>query len=107
MMKCWKMNLRPGNYSWWAPTAYRVGRSVSGYGSCASSMDPTLPIHCPCSRALPESVLAKMGKIYHGKPMRVKSRKELIETIKPQQLQYLRPDNGDLPGWHLRYRCRL
>ena len=19
MMKCWKMNLRPGNYSWWAP----------------------------------------------------------------------------------------
>jgi hypothetical protein len=25
MMKCWKMNLRPGQYSWWGPTAWRVG----------------------------------------------------------------------------------
>ena len=24
-MKCWKMNLRPGQASWWAPTAWRVG----------------------------------------------------------------------------------
>ncbi|MEJ7710977.1 MAG: hypothetical protein WKF84_14210 [Pyrinomonadaceae bacterium] len=23
MMKCWKMNLRPGQYSWWGPTAWR------------------------------------------------------------------------------------
>src|SRR5499433_285487 len=25
MMKCWKMNLRPGQMSWWAPTAWRIG----------------------------------------------------------------------------------
>src|SRR6266550_4330213 len=25
IMKCWKMNLRPGQASWWAPTAWRVG----------------------------------------------------------------------------------
>jgi hypothetical protein len=25
MMKCWKMNLRPGQASWWGPTAWRVG----------------------------------------------------------------------------------
>ena len=25
MMKCWKMNLRPGQASWWAPTAWRLG----------------------------------------------------------------------------------
>jgi hypothetical protein len=50
--------------------------------------------------AMPETLLAKMGKIYHGKPLQVKSRKELLETIKPQQWQYLRADNGDLPaGW--------
>jgi hypothetical protein len=25
MMKCWKMNLRPGQISWWGPTAWRLG----------------------------------------------------------------------------------
>ena len=25
MMKCWKMNLRPGQMSWWGPTAWRLG----------------------------------------------------------------------------------
>ena len=25
MMKCWKMNLRPGNASWWGPAAWRTG----------------------------------------------------------------------------------
>ena len=25
MMKCWKMNLRPGQASWWGPTAWRLG----------------------------------------------------------------------------------
>jgi hypothetical protein len=102
MMKCWKMNLRPGNYSWWAPTAYRVGSIGLWLWKLRKLNGPnfTYPL-LMFAGALPETMLAKMGKIYHGKPMRVKSRKELIETIKPQQLQYLRPDNGDLPeGWH-------
>jgi hypothetical protein len=38
-----------------------------------------------------------LGKIYTGKPVRVKSRKELIAGLKPHYLQYLRADNGDLP----------
>jgi hypothetical protein len=25
IMRCWKMNMRPGQYSWWGPTAWRVG----------------------------------------------------------------------------------
>ena len=25
IMKCWKMNLRPGLHSWWGPTAFRFG----------------------------------------------------------------------------------
>jgi hypothetical protein len=47
--------------------------------------------------ALPESVLARMGKIYLGRPLHVKTRKELLATIKPHQWQYLREDNGDVP----------
>jgi hypothetical protein len=47
--------------------------------------------------ALPESVMGKMGKIYTGKPLNIKSRKELLATIRPNQWRYLRADCGDLP----------
>jgi hypothetical protein len=50
--------------------------------------------------AMPEWLMEKMGKIYRGKPMKVKSRKELLATIKKQHWRFLREDNGDLPdGW--------
>ena len=38
-----------------------------------------------------------MGKIYPGKPMKTKNRKELIASLKPKDWQYLRADNGDMP----------
>ncbi|MGH9800858.1 MAG: hypothetical protein ACRD82_10880, partial [Blastocatellia bacterium] len=50
--------------------------------------------------ALPEKWMEKMGKIYVGKPLKTKSRKELLATIRPNQQQHLREDCGDLPdGW--------
>ncbi len=98
MMKCWKMNLRPGQNSWWAPTAWRTGalllwawrlRKLNGPGF-------TWPLFMFAS-ALPESLMAKMGKIYMGKPLPIKTRKELLETIRPSMRKYLRPDTGDMP----------
>jgi Radical SAM superfamily len=98
MMKCWKMNLRPGQASWWAPTAWRVGaialwawklRKLNGPGF-------TWPMFMFAS-ALPEGLMGKMGKIHIGRPLNVKTRKELLATIKPNQRQYLRADCGDLP----------
>ena len=101
MMKCWKMNLRPGQYSWWAPAAWRLGalglwawklRKINGKNF-------TWPLFMFAS-ALPEKLMAKLGKIYLGKPFHVKSRKELLATIRPNQQKFLRADNGDLPdGW--------
>jgi len=44
-----------------------------------------------------EKMMSRLGKIYVGKPIKVKSRKELIAGLKPHYLQYLRADNGDLP----------
>jgi hypothetical protein len=38
-----------------------------------------------------------MGKIYVGKPLKTKTRKELVASLKPIHLQHLRADNGDLP----------
>ena len=101
MMKCWKMNLRPGQNSWWAPTAWRVGaialwalrlRKLNGPGF----KWPLLMF----ASALPEKLMAKLGKIYVGQPLPIKTRKELLATIKPHHWRHLRPDAGDLPdGW--------
>ena len=98
MMKCWKMNLRPGQQSWWGPTVWRVGaiglwlwklRKING----PSFTWPLLMF----SNALPESLMQRMGKIYVGKPMKIKTRKELLSTVKQKHWRHLRADNGDLP----------
>jgi hypothetical protein len=101
MMKCWKMNLRPGQVSWWGPTAWRLGalflwawklRKLNGPGF-------TWPMFMFAS-AIPESVMGALGKIHIGRPMQIKTRKELLATVKPSQRRYLRPDTGDMPdGW--------
>ena len=98
MMKCWKMNLRPGQYSWWGPTAWRLGSIGMWLYKLRKLNGPnfTYPL-LMFSGALSEKRLARMGKIYLGKPMETKNRSELIATLKPKMLQYLREDNGDLP----------
>jgi hypothetical protein len=101
MMKCWKMNLRPGNYSWWAPTVWRVGALGLWLWKLRKLNGPsfTWPL-LNFASAMPERLMAKMGKVYTGTPLKIKTRKELLETIKPSHWQYLRKDNGDLPeGW--------
>ncbi len=98
MMKCWKMNLRPGQYSWWGPTAWRLGSIGMWLYKLRKLNGPnfTYPL-LMFSGAMSEKRLARMGKIYLGKPMETKNRRELIATLKPKMLQYLRADNGDLP----------
>ena len=98
MMKCWKMNLRPGQYSWWGPTAWRVGSIVMWLYKLRRVNGPnfTWPLWM-FSGAISEETLHRMGKIYIGKPLKTKTRRELIASIKPHYWQYLRADNGDLP----------
>ena len=98
MMKCWKMNLRPGQYSWWGPTSWRVGSIGLWLYKLRKLNGPnfTYPL-LMFSSALSEKRLAKMGKIYMGKPLKTKTRKELLATLKPKMRQYLRADCGDLP----------
>ena len=98
MMKCWKMNLRPGQYSWWGPTAWRVGSIAMWLYKLRRLNGPnfTWPLWM-FSGAISEKNLERMGKIYVGKPLKTKTRKELIASLKPHYVQYLRADNGDLP----------
>jgi hypothetical protein len=98
MMKCWKMNLRPGNYSWWAPFVWRIGAVVMWAWKLRKINGPnfTWPILMFAS-ALPEKWMAKLGKIHLGRPLQLKSRKELLKTIRPNHWKFLRTDNGDVP----------
>ncbi len=98
MMKCWKMNLRPGQNSWWAPTAWRLGALGIWAWKLRKLNGPhfTWPL-LMFSSALPERLMGAMGKIHVGTPLAVKTRKELLQTIKPHQWRYLRRDNGDVP----------
>jgi len=98
MMKCWKMNLRPGQYSWWGPLAWRVGSLGMWLYKLRRLNGPhfTWPL-LMFSGAISEKNLQRMGKIYQGKPLKVKTRKELIASLKPKDWQHLRADNGDLP----------
>jgi|HubBroStandDraft_1064217.scaffolds.fasta_scaffold00819_11 radical SAM superfamily enzyme YgiQ (UPF0313 family) len=101
MMKCWKMSLRPALHSWWGPMAWRVGALSVWLWKLRKMNGPnfTWPLMLFAS-ALPEPLMAKMGKIYRGQPLPVKSRKELLAAIKRPHWKHLRPDNGDLPdGW--------
>jgi hypothetical protein len=47
--------------------------------------------------ALPESLMGRLGKIHVGRPLTIRTRKELLQTIRPSQHRYLRADTGDLP----------
>ena len=98
MMKCWKMNLRPGQNSWWAPTVWRLGALALWVFRLRKMNGPdfTWPLFMFAS-ALPESVMARLGKIHEGRPLNIKSRKELLSTIKPSMRRYLRGDTGDMP----------
>ena len=106
MMKCWKMNLRPGQYSWWGPTAWRLGSIGIWLYKLRKLNGPnfTYPL-LMFSGLLSEKRLAKMGKIYTGKPIEVKTRAELLATLKPNMLKHMREDCGDIPGEELARRA--
>jgi hypothetical protein len=98
MMKCWKMNLRPGQMSWWGPMAWRLG--ALGLWACKlrqlNGPNFTWPMLMFAS-VVSERMLGRLGKIHVGRRLAIKTRKELLAAIKPHQWQYLRKDTGDLP----------
>ena len=98
MMKCWKMNVRAAQFKWWTPFMWRLGALGLWLFRLRKLNGPrfTWPLLL-FSGALPERLMARMGKIYMGKPLEIKSRKELLATIRPQFWKHLRPDTGDMP----------
>ena len=91
MMKCWKMNLRPGQMSWWGPMAWRTGAIGLWLWKLRRLNGPsfTWPMFMFAS-AFPERLMGRMGKIHLGRPLAIRSRAELLATIRPTQRRYLR-----------------
>jgi radical SAM superfamily enzyme YgiQ (UPF0313 family) len=98
LMKCWKHNLRPGQYSWWGPVAWRVGSLIMWLYRLRKLNGPnfTWPLMMFAGVA-PERILQGVGKIHVGKPLLSKSRRELVASLRPNHLKHLRADNGDMP----------
>jgi radical SAM superfamily enzyme YgiQ (UPF0313 family) len=98
MMQCWKMNLRAAQFKWWAPFAWRLGALGLWLFRLRKLNGPrfTWPLLL-FSGVLPVKLMSRMGKIYTGKQLDIKSRRELLATIRPQFWKYLRPDTGDMP----------
>ncbi len=98
IMKCWSMTVKFALHSRWGPIAWRAGALLLWLWKLRNVNGPnfTWPLLL-FAHALPESLMARMGKIYCGRHLQIKSRKELLATVRPQHLKYLREDNGDLP----------
>ncbi|MGH9339153.1 MAG: hypothetical protein ACRD1R_06105 [Acidobacteriota bacterium] len=98
MMKCWKLNMQPGLYSWWGPMAYRIGGLLLWAAKLRKTNGPNFfwPMMM-FSSVLPEEWMSKMGKLYTGTPLNIKTRAELLASIRPSHWQFLREDAGDLP----------
>ncbi len=98
IMKCWKMNLRPGLHSWWGPTAFRLGGLLVWLARLRKTNGPnfTWPMMMFCG-AIPDNLVYKMGNLYRGRPFNVKTRAELLASVRPTYWRFFRTDNGDLP----------
>jgi radical SAM superfamily enzyme YgiQ (UPF0313 family) len=98
MMKCWKMNLRPGEMSWWGPLAWRISAVGLWLYKLRKLNGPhfTWPL-LMFAGAFPESAMMRWGAVYEPRRPQIKSRKELLETIRPNHRRFLRADTGDLP----------
>lgn len=98
LMKCWKLSITAAFQSRWGPVAWRAGAFFLWLWKLRKTNGPnfTWPL-LMFSCALPEWLMAKMGKLYRPRPLRIKTRKEILATIKPALWKHLRADNGDLP----------
>jgi radical SAM superfamily enzyme YgiQ (UPF0313 family) len=98
IMKCWKMNLRVAEFKWWARYVWRLGALGLWLWKLRKLNGPnfTWPL-LQFSSVLPERLMRRMGRVYPGKRLRIKSRRELLASVGPQFRKHLRPDTGDMP----------
>jgi radical SAM superfamily enzyme YgiQ (UPF0313 family) len=98
MMKCWKINLKVAEFKRWVPYVWRLGALGLWLWKLRKLNGPnfTWPL-LQFSSVLPEKLMGRMRKIYPGKRLRIKSRRELLASVSPRLWKYIHPDTGDMP----------
>jgi radical SAM superfamily enzyme YgiQ (UPF0313 family) len=98
MMKCWKFNMARGLRTWWGQYGLRIGALVLWAKRLRRTNGPNFfwPL-LMFAGVLPERLMIRLGVLYGGRPLAVKTRAELLAAMKPHYRQFVRPDTGDLP----------
>jgi radical SAM superfamily enzyme YgiQ (UPF0313 family) len=99
IMTCWKNNLGAAVHSWWAPGVWRLGALLLWAFRLRRLNGPafTWPLFL-FAGVLPESWLLRIGRLHRPRPLPIRTRAELLATIRPNHRKFLRADTGDLPG---------
>jgi radical SAM superfamily enzyme YgiQ (UPF0313 family) len=99
IMKAWQIVARPAIKSRWSRAAWRAGAVGMWAWKLRRSNGPnfTWPLML-FAGVIPERLLARAGRVYPGRPMSIKSRAELLATIKAHHQRFLRGDCGDSPA---------
>jgi radical SAM superfamily enzyme YgiQ (UPF0313 family) len=98
ILACWRQNLRPGLRAWWGPSIFKLGALVLWLWKLRKLNGPrfTWPL-LMFSGVLPRSVAIKFGNLHRGRPLRIKTRAELLRSIPSHYWRHLRSDTGDVP----------
>jgi len=93
IMRCWKMNLIPGSTKWWAPYLFRAGSVALWATRLRKTNGPNFfwPLMNFAGMG-PEKWLLKAGNLYEGGSIEIKTRSELVSTIRPNHQKYIRAD---------------
>jgi radical SAM superfamily enzyme YgiQ (UPF0313 family) len=98
IMRCWKLNIRFGLYSWWGPLSFRFGALFLWLTKLRKTNGPsfTWPLMM-FSGVVPEWIMYATTRLYKGRPLPIKTRAELLASINRNYWKFLREDTGDTP----------
>jgi radical SAM superfamily enzyme YgiQ (UPF0313 family) len=89
IMTCWRISASIGLQSWWGPYAWSLGAFLfwALRGRRINGPNFTWPaMHF--SRVIPRSVTYRVGGLYPGRPLKILSHAELLETVAPKWKPY-------------------
>jgi len=93
IMRCWKMNLVPGSSKWWAPYLYRAGALFLWLTRLRKMNGPNFfwPL-MNFAGVGPEKWILKAGGLYSGHSLSLRSRVELLSTIRTNHRKFIQSD---------------
>jgi radical SAM superfamily enzyme YgiQ (UPF0313 family) len=98
IMSCWRISARIALQSWWGPLAWSFGAFIfwALRGRRVNGPNFTWPAMY-FSRMLPRSVTYRLGGMYRGKPLKILTHEELLDTVASKWKPYFRDMKESTP----------